>query len=463
MTSLAESIYFRSPVWAQNLMVSTVGWQLHRRRYGRRHDRHLELLGRLDEEGLAAIRSHQRELLREMVAHAFATVPHYRDVATKLGIGAEDITCVADLMKLPILEKETIRTDPASLCSSAFGPKDLFVLHTSGTSGKALTLYGDVPSRQRHYAFWSRLRRHQGLEQGAPRATLFGRIICRPEQTSPPFWRYDRIGANLLMSSYHLAPQNLPHYIDALARYRPHEILGYASSVFLLARHVVQTGRNDVRPKVVITTADKLLPHYRDLIEEAFDCPVVDQYGCSEMAIFAARTGDAPYAVDSLHGILEVVDEEGQPVAAGETGEAVCTGLVNRAMPLIRYRLGDRITVDGPPTLDAVGFESFAEIEGRVDDILVAPDGRPLGRFSPIWKVVDGIFETQVVQNDRASLDVYLVVDADFRDDGQREEALTAEIRKRTGPDMAIRLHFVDEIEKDRNGKFKTVIANVER
>lgn len=211
----------------------------------------------------------------------------------------------------------------------------------------------------------------------------------------------------------------------------------------------------------MFTTADKLQPHFRPLIEEAFGCPVVDQYGCAEMATFVSQQENGDYLVHPEHGFLEILDHEDLPVAAGGTGEAICTGFINRAMPLLRYRLGDRITVTDNPAGPDNRCPVFAEIEGRSDDILFSPEGRPLGRFSPIWKVVDGIFETQVIQKSLDSLDINIVVDPEFLDDPHREAVLEQEIRKRTGSDMAIRFHYLDAIPKNPNGKFKTVISEV--
>lgn len=462
MQTSLERLYFASPVWLQNLMVTGYGLQLRRERYGRRHDAWLREIEATPLGDIAAVREQQRRLLRATVTQAFAEVPFYQDLARETGLDPGSIQDFADLAKLPIVDKESVRREPQRFCSTRrLQEGGTIILHTSGTTGNALSVYCNAAVRQRHYAFWSRLRRWHGLVDRAPRATLFGRIICAPDRDRPPFWRYDAVGRNLLMSSYHLAPAFLPHYARALAEFRPAEVLGYASSVFMLARFLAAHPEYEVRPRVVFTTADTLLPQYRGTIEAAFRCPLVDQYGCAEMAIFAAQDGPESYLVHPEHGLLEVVDAQGRPVGPGETGEAVCTGFVNDVMPLIRYRLGDLITTcdeigDRPPLVPR-----FAAIEGRVDDILVSPDGRPLGRLSPIWKVVEGIHETQVVQHTVESLDVYLVVDPGFRADPTRENQLLVEIRKRTGPDMDVRLHYVDAIAKNRNGKFRAVISRV--
>jgi phenylacetate-CoA ligase len=462
LNSILEKIYFTSPVWVQNLMVTVYGLKLKRERYGRLHDEWLEKIERTPLQDAATVREVQLQLLRRTVRLAFAEVPFYQEFARETGVGPDMIQGFEDLARLPIIDKEAVRREPRRFCSTQrLAAAGVIELHTSGTTGNALTIFCDAESRQRHYAFWSRLRRWNGLQLHERRATMFGRIICSPERTNPPFWRYDGVGKNLLMSSYHLAPDFLQHYAHALQRYRPAEILGYASSVFLLARYLCEHTEYQVRPRVVFTTADTLLPQYRPIIEEAFQCPLIDQYGCAEMAVFASQEGPDSYLVHPEHGLLEVVDEKNEPVGPGETGEAICTGFVNDVMPLLRYRLGDVITVADDPGDCRPTVARFRAIEGRVDDILVSPEGRPLGRLSPIWKVVPGIHETQVVQNSRDSLDVHLVIDDEFSRDQSRESILLSEIRKRTGSNMEIRVHYVESIPKNKNGKFRTVISRI--
>ncbi len=462
MSSLSEQIYFRSPVWAQNLAVSLYGAGLRDKRYRGCHDRRLAELRDSARRDPEQLRRFQWTVFRELLEHSFERIPFYRELTARTGLQPQDLGSFDDLPLLPIVEKEELRAAPEHYCDPEVLRGKPLVFHTSGTTGKALTIYCDRESRRHHYAFWTRLREWHGLGPKDRRATMFGRIIHDPDNARPPFWRYDRVGRNLLMSSYHLAEEHLPHYVDQLERYEPAEIIGYASSVFLLAKYILREAPGRVRPRVVFTTADTLFPHQRRVIEQAFACPVIDQYGCAEMAIFAADDGQANYQVHGEHGLLEVLGEGDRPVGPGETGEAVCTGFINRTMPLIRYRIGDRVSLREDETVQDGLVTRFAEIVGRVDDVLVSPDGRPLGRLSPIWKVVPGIFETQVIQKTVDSLDINLVVDESFRARGNALGELETEIRKRTGSAMELRFHLLEEIPKNKNGKFRAVVSEVD-
>ena len=463
MNSVLYRIFINNPVWAQNIAISLYGAILWNRRYRGSHDRYLAKLNEVNLTSKKIIRALQWESFIDLLGHAFSRVPYYKKYAKDQGVTVGDFKSFADLRQLPIIEKEELRADPRYFCDTLALQRNPLVFHTSGTTGKALTIYCDKDSRRHHYAFWTRLRQWHGIGKRDKRATLFGRIICDPDSNLPPFWRFDRVGNNLLMSSYHLSGNNLPHYVLKLQEFCPAELIGYASSIFLLAKHLVREGVTTIRPKIVFATADTLFEHQRRVIEEAFSCPVIDQYGCAEMAVFAADDGRGDYLVHPEHGLLEVLDANDRPVPGGGTGQAVCTGFINRTMPLIRYRIGDQIstTLDTP---DSDGLVArFSGIVGRVDDVLISPDGRPLGRFSPIWKVVPGVMETQVIQKTINSLDINLVVDHGFQNRKDGLPLLEMEIRKRTGSEMKIRFHFLDEIPKNHNGKFRTVISEVNK
>jgi phenylacetate-CoA ligase len=203
------------------------------------------------------------------------------------------------------------------------------------------------------------------------------------------------------------------------------------------------------------------LAHQRKIIEQAFGTAVVDQYGCTEMALFVSQCERGVYHLHPEHGLLEVLGPDNKPVPEGTPGEAVCTGFVNMAMPLIRYRLGDQIVEGRGACSCGRSFPVISELVGRVDDILLTPSGRFLGRLDPVFKPLSGIRETQIVQTSLDRLLVKLVVDGTFS--AKESESLLYELHKRTGDEMRIDLEFLQEIPKERNGKFRSVLSLIPR
>lgn len=462
LSSFSERIYYSMPASMQNVAVTVKGLGLFRERYGRAGRAFDRLLAESGAWNAEQIRTYQEQAFGQILAHATRTVPFYRDLAARDPLLTSGQFRLEDLPRLPVLSKAQLREDPDRFLAEpgSYSGRPIR-LGTSGTSGTPLKIMCDVDCRQKHYAFWTRLRRGFGVEPGQWRATFFGRVLFAPGRNQAPFWRYDYMQRNMLFSSYHLSPEYLPAMYNQLKRAGCAEIIGYPSSLFLVADHIVSRGLPPLTPNVVFTTAETLLAQQRSRIEQAFACPVIDQYGCTEMVLFVAQCREGSYHLHPEHGFLEILLEDGTPARPGEVGEAVCTGFLNRAMPLIRYRLGDRLIAGNDTCKCGSAFPTLASIEGRLDDILYTPDGRPLPRLDPIFKTLGGIRETRIIQEDHTTLTLEIATDPGFGP--PEEQNLLSEIRKRTGPGMTIRLQRVESIPKGPNGKFKAVESRLRR
>jgi phenylacetate-CoA ligase len=434
------------------------GLKLYRERYAKSAQQYQELLSESERYPADEIRKYQTRKMVELIGHAIHTVPYYREYARNHSIRQSDIQCLEDIKKFPILRKESIRSQPEKFLSDDFRQKrKLIKLGTSGTTGTPLTVFCDRDSRTFHYAFFSRLRSWFGLKPRSRRVTLFGRIIILPEQNRPPFWRYDFAQNNLLMSSYHLSESNLHHYHRKLRIYEPEEVIAYPSSVYHLARYIKDKRLEPLKPKVVITTAETLLQYQKETIKAAFDAPLVNQYGCTEMSFFASSCEHGTMHLHPEHGIVETVDENSNNIT-GEPGRLIVTGFINRAMPLIRYDIGDLVTLAdkaGGTCECGRAFPIIKQVEGRIDDILYRRDGTPVGRLDPVFKGGSHIIAAKIVQKKTGDVQVLVQPSKDFNE--STRTWLVYELSKRMGERIEIEVKMVDDIPKEKNAKFKAV------
>lgn len=457
MNTSIERLYYQLPIVLQHVVVSMYGFKLYQERYAGEAEeflKSLRLWESLDTNGMQAL---QEALFVGLAQNAIKSVPYYQQWAKSEKLRASDITTLSCLNEFPVLEKEQILETPEQFLSLDFKKsRKLIRLNTSGTSGTPLTIFTDRKSRTLHYAFFSRLRQWFGLKPHSKRATFFGRIIMLPEQQESPFWRYDLAQNNLLMSSYHLAERNLPSYYDKLKSYAPEEIIGYPSSLYRIARYILDSDCEPLTPRVVITTAETLLYYQREALEKAFACPVVDQYGCTEMAFFASQCEYEVMHFHPEHGIVEILDHRGRLSNEG-TGMLIATGLVNQTMPLIRYKVGDCVSIASQGTHCKCGraFPIIQQVEGRLDDTLYQRNGTPVGRLDPVFKGGSGIREAQIIQGADGNVTVKIVPTDDF--DVTHREWLIAQLQARLGRDINITVHLVPSIEKSSNGKFRAV------
>jgi phenylacetate-CoA ligase len=290
--------------------------------------------------------------------------------------------------------------------------------------------------------------------------TFGGRVLVPPEQTEPPFWRANVFSNNTQFSSYHLSAATAPAYYEKIKALQPALIDSYPSSIHVLVRFMRSQGLSGIQPKAIITSSETLLAHQRQTIEETFGCRVFDQYGGAEQVAFVCQCEQGSYHVNPEYGVVELLDEKGEPVPPGEPGELVATGFSNEAMPLIRYRTGDIAIWAEESCGCGRRFPTLRQIEGRRDDLLVTRDGRYIGRLDPIFKGLGHtIGAAQIIQTAYGQVTLCIERDAGYQErDGLR---VAEELRKRLGPETQVTIEYPERIERTSGGKFRAVVCRL--
>jgi phenylacetate-CoA ligase len=447
------ALYHRLPVILQEAALSLYGAKLRWNRYGGDHHRVLRELVANAALDVASLTSLQEHLLQETLLHAVTHVPYYRSLGVPVPETPANATAI--LRQWPLLSKATVQQAGVALLDERRSPKALLQIHTGGTTGRALAIYTDAGALRRNYAFFERFKRTAGIGPSDRVATFAGRPIVPTEQAAPPFWRRNVVARQLLLSSYHISPRTLDGYIDALEAYSPRWIDSYPSSLEPIARRIVQRGGASVRPVAIVTSSETLTSSARASMEQAFQCRVFDQYGSAEMVAFIAQCREGRYHVHPDYGFLELLDERGEPVADGTPGEIVATGFINPVMPLVRYRMGDLAVKTSDPCPCGSAFPGVASLLGRMDDVIVTPSGRRVGRIDPIFKAVSTLHEARVVQTAIDAIRLEAVISDGFT--AADRQTLLDELRLRVGGDMQLEFAAVPSIPRTRGGKLRMV------
>ncbi len=434
-----KTFYDRLPLWAQTAAVNAVSLTNYRRRYGARFHRFLAQLEANENKSRDQLLTEQQQAVQRLLEYAVRHVPYYR----------ERNLPPDRLQDWPILDKQAVAAAPEKFLSDEFSRGDLLTLQTSGTTGTPLTVRFTTECQELEMAFRWRHRAWGGVPFLSRGAYLSGHPIVPADQAAPPFWRVDTVERRLLCSSYHFSPQNMPQYVEALTRFAPDFIHGYPSSLYLLARHMLEHNLRSLRPRAVFTASETLLEFQREAIERAFAAPVFNWYGTTEMTcnIVECAYGSLHYRTD--YGLLELLDG----------GVTVATGLLNPAMPLIRYRAGDVATPRAGTCDCGRAFPLIERIEGRIEDYIRTPDGRLVGRLDHIFKGVAHVREAQLVQRRVEELILRIVRADGFGDDDER--VILANARERLGSSIALRCEYVDAIERSAGGKFRFVVSEL--
>ncbi|HVG31085.1 MAG TPA: AMP-binding protein [Pyrinomonadaceae bacterium] len=453
-------LYHRSPAPLRSVAASLRGYQLRAWRYGRETERLVEEAIERERWGAERWRQWRGERLARVLHRAATQVPFYREQwAGRRRRG--DRASWELLANWPVLEKESVRQTPRAFLADGCDVRRMFHDHTSGTTGKSLDLWLSRRTVRAWYALCeARLRHWYGVSRRDRWAILGGQLVVPAANRRPPFWVWNAALRQLYMSSYHLAPDLIPHYLDALRRYRVRHLLGYPSSLYALAQGALSLGRGDLKMAVVVTNAEPVYAHQRRAIAEAFQCPVRETYGMSEIVAAASECEDGRLHMWHEAGVVEIL-AGGRPAGDGAAGELVCTGLMNEDMPLIRYRVGDRgaraAAADGACACGRT-LPVLASVEGRTDDLVYTADGRRIPCIDTIYDSRLHVREAQIVQETLARVRVRYVPAPGFTHESGG--SIIRGVRERMGA-VEVVLEQVDEIPRGANGKFRAIVCNL--
>jgi len=460
MGSIAQKIYWKAPYPVKKWMASFNARKLDRERHGPIFEQVLDEIAQRDKWSAEQFLEYQRDQLKFVIQHAATNVPYYQKIFSELCINPKSITSPEQLQHLPILEKEVIRINPLSLVDQSLDSKKLLIAHTSGTTGTPIDLYRDVWLNSVAFAYMdARFRAVAGMRRRFNRSvTSFGHLVATPKRNRPPFWVYNRRWKQLYISSYHLAPDYLKYYVKELRKFKADYIECMPSTLYIIARYILDSKLEPVPFKACFTTAETLFDYQREAIKKAFGCRTYDQYGCGEQVVFAAECEHGAMHLSPEIGIVEVVDENDQPVPDGQIGQLICTSLINKVQPFIRYRVGDFGALKTGQCSCGRSLPMLGCIEGRIDDVLITRDGRRIGRLDPVFKGTRGIVEAQIVQDDYDKFRVRVVPSEAYKEDDGRE--IQDSLLARVG-EGSVAIELVDRIERTSSGKFRAVVRNM--
>ncbi|MBI2352391.1 MAG: phenylacetate--CoA ligase family protein [Deltaproteobacteria bacterium] len=406
------------------------------------------------------LRSYQERRLQNLVDHAYRNVPYYRGLFDSIRLKPSDIKTLADLSKLPVLSKETLRThlkDLIAVNARRFLPR---LYRTSGSTGTPLTIYNDRVSNALEFAtYWW----HWGWG-GYRMGDRFLAIRPVPFRLHPRLknhtWHFDPRIRCLYLSSLRFDPKEAEQYAERIRKFKPRFLKARPTVLYLFASALRERAIRDLHFRAVFTGGVNLLERDIKLARDVFHSKVYDSYGLMERVANIRQCEYGSYHINQVYGVVEVLDEKGDPATPGKRGRIVATGLHNWAMPLIRYDTKDFCVPDSEETCQCGRtLPTVRSVYGFTEDPVITPDGRSLTALGTVFNAALGIKMGQIVQTTRDRIEVHLVRDTSYKDEDG--EAVVRELHSRVGDGMDLKLFFVNHIEPTEEGKFKWVRSEI--
>lgn len=455
--SFATAVYSCLPRAAQHAAVTMYGAYWYWLRFGSGFKRFVDGYMRREQFTEAEWKAWQSEQLRQLLREAAYHVPYYRSAWSNEQKHAAEC---GELSALPLLEKNAIRAAPEAFLNERLPRFPRWGFHTSGTTGTPIKTYWKVAEIRDSLAVReARSARWAGVSFTMPRATFSGRMVEPDPQSSGPFYRSNAVERQAYLSPFHLGPATAAQYVEALKRTGVQWLTGYAVSYYLLARHILDQKLSVPPLRAVITTSEKLTAEMRAVMEEAYRCRVFEEYSTVENALFASECEKGRLHVSPDVGVVEILHPDGTACKPGEVGEVVTTCLMRGFQPFIRYRLGDLATWDDEPCPCGRAMPVLKEVVGRIEDVVIGPDGREMVRFHGIFVDQPHVCEGQIVQEALDRITVRIVTAPGFGMEDERD--IVRRIQQRMGSRVTVRVECVESIPRSSSGKYKSVVSLV--
>ncbi len=389
------------------------------------------------------IRAWQEKQLQRVVDQACNHTVYWKRIFDERGLKPSDIRTMEDLKKLPILTKNDIRAHYEEIVPDNVKQFRYRKDQTGGTTGEPMRylvsedVWGYVAAnkivawRTTDYRFGDAFMALGSASIFQKKAPLARRVL-------------DWIRNEKAVNSMNMDDALCQQYIDMLNKKQIHYIYGYASAIYLLAKCALDNKINMSHMRGAFTTSENLTDVYREMIEKAFGCRVMDCYGSRDAAVTAYEICPKEYHL-GYGAYVELVDE----IEPG-VGTLLATNLLNMAFPMLRYEFGDVAELDN--SCPNYNGQVLHRIYGRTSDVLRLDNGHVL--TSPGFTILMRNFNVKAYDIQKLSgshVRMQMVVADGWNK--EQEKKLVAEMLRFVGKGCEFTLEYVKKFETHKNGK----------
>jgi len=446
----------------------------------------------LENRSLDELKRNQFASLKEIVGHAYQTVPFYRETFDRIGLKPEDIRTDEDFNHVPPTTKGDIMSHfPERITAQGSDRTEWKYVASSGTTRQIIGIH-DFRKANLNWAAglrahklagnhtigkkWMEIPPHMctnicGIDDTGKRERLFSKkmlsLILEGNYKSlgQHLYQYfygkrQDIYRRITLPSFGLEGTNIPEkdlltYIEEIRKYQPYTLEGLPLYLYAFAKYLIRKNVPPPKVGVIKPFGGSMTPIMKETIQKAFRCEVYDTYGCSEMGFIACDCEKH----EGLHLFMDLyhieVSRNGKPVAPGELGKIYITDLQNRAMPWIKYDVGDvgRYFVKG----HGCGRTSIRlEVEGRIEDTLCNSKGEVFtsDRIFDFFHRFKEIDNFQLTEKSKGYFDLVCVSGNGTE---LNREKIIQEFRDFFSLEAVVKLYTVKTIKAEDGGKFRFV------
>lgn len=383
---------------------------------------------------LDTLTSIQFERTKTLLKSAENNSPFYRQRFRKHGLTADRFTSVADLSRLPIVTKADLIKENRSIRSTAKF-QAVFSAETSGTTGEALRFPKSELWDSTVRAHVMRAYEMFGVNMWDKNGYLWGYDI------SPKKARKIRV-LDSLQNRFRLFAYDEASIAEFARRLSDAVYVGgYSSMIFEVAKMMNRLGLRAPQLKMVKGTSETILDAYHAESVRAFGRRIVSEYGAAEAGLIAFECPAGSMHVNIEDVVLEVLED----------GSAVVTNLASHSFPIVRYHLGDAVTLSKVPCSCGRNHPVLQEVMGRRGGTVVGRTGRyPALTFYYVFKniaVNHGVLMNyRVIQKEAGKCEISI----EDAGNAKHEALLHEQLASYFAGDVKFQLFYVSEFQRGK-------------
>lgn len=407
------------------------------------------------------LKEFQEKSLKKLLIHSYQNVPYYTHIFNEIDIIKNSDNCdLSKFNQIPILTKDIIKKNFYSLTSKDYLKRKWYYYGSGGTTGEPFTFIQDI-----NYQRWDKAttkyykKNIVGFNKNNPKNIyLWGsEKEIFSNLSNPKDIIQNWLNNSKILNSFNMTEENMEKYIKIINSFKPEYILGYPNSLNDLSRYIKENKYQIYSPKFIISSAEVLREDIRKTITEVFETKVLDFYGSRETASIAGECKKGAMHLFSFNNLIEILDENNQPVKNNQEGRVIITNLHNYSMPFIRYELGDTALFGDTNCECGNPLPTLKKITGRILEHFIRKDGSIVPAEFFMFLFIEyhkngRIKKYQIIQETYKKIKILLVLDGKISE--KEKEDIEDKIRIAMNSDIEIVWEFVTDISKTQSGKY---------
>jgi len=399
--------------------------------------------------------------LTNLFAHAYNTTKYYREIFDRIGVTPGDLPANHIAATLPILTKADVFERGKDMISNVVD-RSWKQCRTSGSTGISMPFVIDGTHAAWTAASVYRGRGWWGIPRCAKEMVLWARAVDNsPSSSLLSALKYRLRNRHQFDTFVDFDDNRADMLVAALRKIHPKVLYGYGSSLGRLAMYMRDRGivlSPTEAPVLAEYTADHMSLEEQEIGRSCFGCPVISGYGASEIGGVAqmCREGNLHISID--HVVVEIVGPNGQSVEPGEIGEIVITALNNKAMPFIRYAIGDVGRLSKEPCRCGLPFPTMVLELGKAVELIETSSAKGMSahvfdyiNLHLMKQGVRGIRQFFVEQTGRDAFVLTIVKDTVF--EPACVDMFVAKMREKLGASVDVDVRFASDVPHRNSGK----------